>query len=235
MKIIKSIFFSLCIAVLCFPCITSCKKEEAKRSVKTTRINDVQQTASLKIYNMGGVSTSEMEKLTKRMSTVYPDVKYCGEISLVDSAKIVKDKKGNNRYWFSKLLPHVRKTIHNKNNITLVVVNAEVCNWTENGSHANLGISPLGGRISFVSYQRLKVNKLNNNEENMFNVAIHELGHSVVRLVAERKDLRYHCPNEACLMKDANNHFPYRNVNSFCKDCSKKMKSHNFDIENMNL
>lgn len=222
----------LCIAILCFACITSCKKEEVKKTVNTTQIKDAKSTVSLNIYNMGGVPKSEMEKLTKRMSAVYPEVKYCGEVSLVDSARIIKS---NNRYWFSKLLPHVRKTIHNKNNITLVVVNAEVCNWTENGSHANLGISPLGGRISFVSYQRLKVNKLNSNEENMFKVAIHELGHSVARLVAERKDLRYHCPNEACLMKDANNHFPYINVNSFCKDCSKKMKSHNFDIEYMNL
>lgn len=180
---------------------------------------------------MGSVPKSEMEKLTKRMSAVYPEVKYCGEVSLVDSARIIKS---NNRYWFSKLLPHVRKTIHNKNNITLVVVNAEVCNWIKGGSHANLGISQLGSRISFVSYQRLKVNKLNT-EENMFKVAIHELGHSVARLVAERKDLRCHCPNETCLMKDAKNHFPYRNVNSFCKDCSKKMKSQNFAIDYLNL
>lgn len=235
MKSKKSTFLLLFVAVLCFACITSCKKEEVKKAEKTTQIKDAKQPASLNIYNMGGVPKSEMEKLTKRMSVVYPDVKYCGEISLVDSAKIVKDKKGNNRYWFSKLLPHVRKTIHNKSNITLVVVNAEVCNWTEKGSHANFGISPLGGRISFVSYQRLKVNKLNNNEENMFKVAIHELGHSVARLVAERKDLRFHCPNETCLMKDANNRFPYRNVNSFCKDCSKKMKSQDFAIDNLNL
>lgn len=234
MKSTRSIFISFCIAIFCLAGITSCELQETPKTKTATQINDAKHTASLNIYNMGGVPRSEIEKLTKRMSAVYPDVKYCGEISLVDSAKIVKEKKGNNRYWFSKLLPHVRKTIHNKNNITLVVVNAEVCNWTENGSHANLGISPLGGRISFVSYQRLKVNKLNN-EENMFKVAIHELGHSVARLVAERKDLRCHCPNEACLMKDANNHFPYINVSSFCKECSEKMKSHNFDVRSLNL
>lgn len=183
---------------------------------------------------MGGVPHSDIDKLAERMSAVYSEVKYCGEISLVDSARIKKDKKGNNRYWFSKLLPHVQKTIHKKNEITLVVVNAEVCNWTKDGSHANLGISPLGGRISFVSYQRLKVNKLNT-EENIFKVTIHELGHSVARLVAERKDLCCHCPNGTCLMKDANNGFPYRHVNSFCDDCAEKMKSQKIDVEILNL
>ena len=233
MKSPKTKLALLLFVSLCFIGLSSCKNEGEKNAKKTTKVIAEKQTTSLNIYNMGGVPQSDIDKLTERMSAVYPEVKYCGEISLVDSARITKDKK-NNRYWFSKLLPHVQKTIHKKKDITLVVVNAEVCNWTKDGSHANLGISQLGSQISFVSYQRLKVNKLNT-EENMFKVAIHELGHSVARLVAERKDLRCHCPNETCLMKDANNHFPYRNVNSFCKDCTEKMKSQKFDIDNLNL
>lgn len=69
----------------------------------------------------------------------------------------------------------------------------------------------------------------------IFKVAIHELGHSVARLVSDRKDLRCHCPSEICLMRDACNGYPYRNVNSFCVNCSKEMEAKGFYVGNMDL
>ena len=190
----------------------------------------------LNVYNMGRVPSKDIDAFVNKLKQIYPEVRYSGELSLVDSAYIKNDPKGNNRYWWSKLRPHLVKTTDTKNGITLVIVNAEVCNWDKktNGSHANLGVSNLGGHVSTVSYQRLKVNNLNNTND-MMKVAIHELGHSVARLVAERDDLRHHCQDKNCLMRDAKNGYPYRGVNSFCPSCTKAMKAKGFIVDALDL
>ena len=108
----------------------------------------------LNVYNMGGVPQKDVNELVEALKKVYPDTKFAGELSLVDSAYIKNDSKGKNRYWWSKLLSHLKKTTDARNGITLVIVNAEICNWTKKGSHANLGMSNCGGHVSTISYQR---------------------------------------------------------------------------------
>lgn len=202
---------------------------------KTEVVNEVSpKQLPLSVYNMGGVPAKDVTELVEALQKVYPDTKYAGALALVDSAYIRNDPKGKNRYWWSKLLSHLKKTTDVRKGITLVIVNAEVCNWTKNGSHANLGMSNCGGHVSTISYQRLKVNHLNNLND-MMKVVIHELGHSTANLVAERKDLRYHCPNANCLMRDANNGFPYRGLTAFCPSCSKAMKSKGFNLDALQL
>ena len=234
----SSILLSLLVMLL-FSCGSESQKAKDKQQVKSKeRVERVSkpQNPTLNVYNMGGVPAKDVDELVAALKKVYPDTKYAGTLSLVDSAYIKNDPRGNNRYWWSKLLPHLKKTTDTKHGISLVVVNAEVCNWDtkKKGSHANLGMSNLGGHISTISYQRLKVNHLNNVND-MMKVVIHELGHSVARLVIEREDLRYHCPNNNCLMKDANNGFPYRGLTSFCPSCSKAMKAKGFNLEALQL
>lgn len=208
--------------------------DEAAKKVE--KKETIQKNPVLNVFNMGGVPAKDVDELVAALKKVYPDTKYAGTLSLVDSAYIKNDPRGKNRYWWSKLLPHLKNTTDTKHGISLVVVNAEVCNWDtkKKGSHANLGMSNLGGHISTISYQRLKVNHLNNVND-MMKVVIHELGHSVARLVIEREDLRYHCPNNNCLMKDANNGFPYRGLTSFCPSCSKAMKAKGFNLDALQL
>lgn len=184
----------------------------------------------------GGVPGKDIEELVQALKVVYPNTRNVGEMTLVDSAYIKNDKKGNNRYWWSKLCKHLKKTTDYKHGITLVIVNAEVCTWERKtkGSHANLGVSNCGGHISTISYQRLKVNNLNNKND-MMKVVIHELGHSVARLVAEREDLRSHCPDTKCLMRDAKNGYPYRGLTSFCPSCSKALKAKGFNLDALQL
>ena len=209
-------------------------KQQVVEQVKTEKKDEVKKAPTLNVYNMGGVPEKDVDELVATLQRVYPDTKYAGALALVDSAYIKNDPKGKNRYWWSKLLSHLKKTTNVRNGITLVIVNAEVCNWTKNGNHANLGMSNCGGHVSVISYQRLKVNHLNNIND-MMKVVIHELGHSTAKLVAERKDLRYHCPNANCLMKDANNGFPYRGLTSFCPSCSKAMKAKGFNLNALKL
>ena len=188
----------------------------------------------LKVYNMGGVPDGIMQHLVERLGAVYENTEPAGNLSLVDSAHIDNDRKGNDRYWFRILNNDVTKKTDTRREIALVVVNAEVCNYTKAGSHANLGISMRGRRISFVSYRRLKVNGLDDTD-NLLKVSVHELGHSVGALVAGHKELRMHCPDDKCLMRDACNGYPYRNVNSFCHKCDSVMQKHGFNTANLGL
>lgn len=220
-------------------CSSDSQKSKDKQYVKSKdRVEKVSkpQNPTLNVYNMGDVPAKDVDELVIALKKVYPNTKYAGALSLVDSAYIKNAPKGKNRYWWSKLRPNLIKTTDTKRGLTLVIVNAEVCNWDAKakGSHANLGMSNCGGHVSTISYQRLKVNHLNNVND-MMKVVIHELGHSVARLVIEREDLRYHCPNNNCLMKDANNGFPYRGLTSFCPSCSKAMKAKGFNLDALQL
>ena len=227
----KELIFVLVVMLLFF----SCGNSNSKGNEVTTKVHTRKATPEkpiLHVYNMGGVPSYLVSQLTSRLKVIYPNTVFSGDMAFVDSAYIKNDKKGNDRYWWSKLLPHMIKATDTKRGISLVVINAEVCNWDNKnkGSHANLGISNLGGHVSFVSYQRLKKNR-RDNVNDMLKIAIHELGHSVGRLVAEREDLRHHCPNKNCLMKDAKNGYPYDDVKTFCQSCEGVMKGKGFKTD----
>ena len=213
--------------------LVGCGKKE-KRTDVIVKAETVHRLPELKIFNMGGIPEKIMLEFTERMKLVYANTVYAGSMELTDSALLKNDRKGKDRYSSRILMDKVRKTIDKKHEIALVVVNGDVCNWTKNGSHANLGISLMGQHISLVSYRRLEVNGLATTD-NMLKVAVHELGHSVCSLVRERKDLRFHCPDKKCLMLDAKNRFPYRNISGFCTSCDSIMKVHGFETEHLNF
>ena len=194
------------IALLLFSCENNNSKgKEVVSKVETKKA--IPEEPVLHVYNMGGAPSDIVSQLVDRLKAIYPNTEYSGELSFVDSAYIKNDKKGDDRYWWSKLRPHMIKTTDTKREISLVVINAEVCNWDKKNkdSHANLGISNLGGHVSFVSYQRLKKNR-RDNVTDMLKIAVHELGHSVGGLVPNRGDDGSHCPNKHCLMVNAKNH-----------------------------
>lgn len=227
------------LATFLFSCGSESQEAKDKQQVKSKdRAERVSKPhpPTLYVYNMGGVPAKDVDELVVALQKVYPNTKYAGTLALVDSAHIKNDSKGKNRYWWSKLRSHLIKTTDTKRGLTLVIVNAEVCNWDAKakGSHANLGMSNCGGHVSTISYQRLKVNHLNNVND-MMKVVIHELGHSIARLVIEREDLGFHCPIASCLMKNANKHFPYRNLTSFCPSCSKAMRAKGFNLDALQL
>lgn len=236
-KRMSLLVFVALLLVACGPNVQNDNHSESHGNPKMGNRNIVEaQFPSLNVYNMGGVPGKDIDELVRALKAVYPNTRYAGEMALVDSAYIKNDKKGTNRYWWSKLCKHLKKTTDYKHGITLVIVNAEVCTWERKtkGSHANLGVSNCGGHISTISYQRLKVNNLNNKND-MMKVVIHELGHSVVGLVAERADLRSHCPDTKCLMRDAKNGYPYRGLTSFCPSCSNALKAKGFNLDALQL
>lgn len=236
-KVIGFIFAAVMVG-----CLIACSsKDQSDKAVRSSVRKDAPKEAKpkyplLSVYNMGGVPSKDVEGLVKKLQAIYPNTRYAGELAFVDSARVMNENNGNNRYWGKKLRNHLKKTTDTKRGITLVIVNGEVCTWDDEkkGSHANFGVSNLGGHVSTISYQRLKVNRLNNVNE-LTKVVIHELGHSVARLVEERDDLRHHCPQRTCLMRDAKGGYPYGGLTSFCPDCTKAMKAHGFNVDSLQL
>lgn len=237
MKRFSLLVFVILLLFACGPNVQNDNQSGSQGNPKTETKKTVEsQFPTLNVYNMGDVPQKDIDDLVQTLKTVYPNTRYVGDMTLVDSAHIKNDIKGNNRYWWSKLCMHLKRTTDYKHGITLVIVNADICNWDKksNGSHANLGVSNCGGHISTISYQRLKVNHLNNNND-LMKVVIHELGHSVAGLVAERADLRSHCPDTKCLMRDAKNGYPYRGLTSFCPSCSNALKAKGFNLDALQL
>lgn len=230
----KKSILMLAAALLLLSCGNNSNSEKKEVVTEVQTPKPVPPKPVLHVYNMGGAPSSLVNQLVDRLKAIYPNTEYSGELSFVDSAYIKNDKKGNDRYWWSKLRPHMIKTTDTKRGISLVVINAEVCNWDKKkkDSHANLGISNLGGHVSFVSYQRLKKNK-RDNVTDMLKIAVHELGHSVGGLVPNRGDDGAHCPNKDCLMVNAKNHFPYTPITGFCESCDKVMRSKGFETIRM--
>lgn len=224
----RNYLLMLIVMLVCAGCGETEKQDRTvvKKTVATQPV--------LKVYNMGGAPQNIVMQLTERLKDVYDNTVFAGDLPLVDSALIKNDRKGQGRYWNSVMMNRMKKITNRKKEISLVVVNGEICNWTKNGSHANLGMSLLGSHISLVSYKRLKVNKLDNVDD-MLKVAIHELGHSVGSLVKGRKDLRFHCPDNKCMMFDASNKYPYRNISGFCNSCDSVMHARGFKTENLHL
>lgn len=212
--------------------LCSCGGRDDRASGTTDKV--AVDTPVIKVYNMGGVPGDIINRLVDRLSAVYDSTRFAGSMPLPPSAHIDNDRKGNSRYWFARLNKIFAGRTDTRREIALVIVNADVCNYTPSGSHANLGISIRGGNISFVSYLRLRVNCLDD-IDNLLKVSVHELGHSVGALVPGQKKLRMHCPDMKCLMRDACNGYPYRNITSFCHSCDSVMRSRGFKTENLNF
>ena len=106
------ILLSLFVTFLC-SCGSDSQKAKDKQQVKSKdRVERVSkpQNPTLNVYNMGGVPAKDVDELVAALKKVYPDTKYAGALSLVDSAYIKNDPKGKNRYWWSKLCMHLKRT-----------------------------------------------------------------------------------------------------------------------------
>ena len=227
----KKFLFIIGIIVMTF--ISSC---DNKKTEKITEPKPVKPALPvLKVYNMGGVDDEIVDGITQKLKTIYDSTVFAGNVPFVESAHIANCNLGDNRYWAKGMFDDLRGRVNLKKQITLVIVNGEVCTWdgTKSG-HAVLGLSLMNHNLSLIAYERFKTNKLND-VNNIMKIVMHELGHSVGNLVAGNDSLRFHCDNEECLMRIAGNKYPYRKITKYCSSCDSVMRAKGFKTDKMNL
>lgn len=181
----------------------------------------------LHLYNMGGVPEAVMKDLRERLEEVYPDVKYEGGVPFAKNAYIRGD-----RYWASEILKDMKQKRGNQRDIYLSIANGEVCVNKSGNDYAVFGLSYTNLRLSVVTYKRLASKNLYS-PDNLFKVAIHELGHSVANLYPRSQQADGHCLRTDCLMVNAKGKFPYRRISCFCPACDKEMRAKGFRTDRL--
>ncbi len=195
-------------------------------------------TSSLHVYNMAGIPEGRMATLISNLKSIYPYVYYDGKMTVPDNAYIKNSTKGKNRYWARTILEDMwnkhgdyKKGLRDKDGY-LVITNTEICDRKTSGDHAVYGWSFRAARLSVVSYRHF-VSTNRNTDKDLLKIVMHELGHSYGGLLPGAPELRGHCPNLKCLMRDANDGYPYTIINKFCASCDRVMKEKEFDTNRM--
>lgn len=148
-----------------------------------------------------------LDFVSAELKKVYPNIKINPSIHQPISTK----NEANTRYRADALIRFLRKqTPDGFKTIGLTISDIS----TTMGNHADWGVIGLGfcpGKSSIVSSFRLKGV---NTKEKLFRSAVHELGHN---------EGLPHCPDEACLMKDAKGKDIFNEVKVFCNNCKQTL------------
>ena len=234
-KLIVLLFVSLC-----FGCGANSEKGTSDDKRKKTEVKEVKKphVSVLHVYNMAGVPEDRMATLVANLKSIYPYVSYDGKMTVPDNAYIKNSTKGKNRYWARTILEDMwnkhgdyKKGLRDKDGY-LVITNTEICDRKTSGDHAVYGWSFRAARLSVVSYRHF-VSTHRNTDKDLLKIVMHELGHSYGGLLPGAPELRGHCPNLKCLMRDANDGYPYTIINKFCASCDRVMKEKEFDTNRM--
>lgn len=119
-----------------------------------------------------------------------------------------------NRYLADSLLLFLKASSHHKDEYVLGVTNRDIS--TQKAGIANWGVMGLGfqpGNACIISSFRIK-NKLRNKQqllERLLKVGLHELGHNFGL---------QHCPNQHCIMVDAEGKNKLDGEEGMCKNCA---------------
>jgi len=230
---VKNMFFVIFVIIICFSCESSNNKRERNNSDTEIRIANTHQSV-LHVYNMAGVPEGRMKTLLASLKSIYPHVQYDGKMPIYDDAYIRNSKKGKNRYWARTILQNMwdkhgdyKKGLRDKDGY-LIITNTEICDRKTSGDHAVFGWSFRAVRLSVVSYRHF-VSTKRCTDKDLLKIVMHELGHSYGGLLPGAPELRGHCPNLKCLMRDAKDKYPYTKINKFCASCDRVMKEKGFD------
>jgi len=225
--------------LICFSCSSKYDRGKEDSRNKTNISGTKRASASvLHIYNMAGVPEGRMKTLLASLKSIYPHVQYDGKMPIYDDAYIKNSKKGKNRYWARTILQDMwdRHGDYNKRTRDkdgyLIITNTEICDRKPSGDHAVYGWSFMRTRLSVVSYRHL-VSTNRCTDKDILKIVMHELGHSYAGLLPGKPELRGHCPNLDCLMRDARDGYPYSKIKGFCSSCDEAMQSKGFNTRVM--
>lgn len=151
-----------------------------------------------------GISETEVNHVANRIRAFYPTVQVLPAIDLPTNAYYAP----RNRYKADSLLQFLR-SYKKDNNLYLGLTSRDIS--TRKNDVNDFGVMGLGycpGKACVASSYRLK---RKNKAEQLFKVAIHELGHT--------QGLP-HCTHQYCFMRDAEGGNPTNEETAFCPACA---------------
>lgn len=150
-----------------------------------------------------GISDADVQYVKSHLEAFYPNIKVVTPIDLPSSAYY----KPRNRYRADSIISDLSKKTE-KGFITLALTNKDISTTTRDVKDFGVfGLAFTPGNAGVVSSFRVHKDK---EKEELFKVAIHELGHT--------QGLK-HCPMATCYMRDANGKGVSPEIKDFCKDC----------------
>lgn len=158
------------------------------------------------------INPESVKFVVTRIKSIYPDVKLLEAIDLPKTSYY----KERNRYRADSIIQFLSKSTKD-GFVTIGLTSKDIS--TTKGIIKDFGIMGLGfqpGKSCVASSFRLK--KDNKNEQ-LFKVAIHEIGHT--------QGLK-HCTTKTCFMRDAEGKNFTNEEKDFCDHCKKHLKTKNW-------
>jgi archaemetzincin len=154
-------------------------------------------------------------KIYIQLLNVYPNIVLSEPINFPKNAFY----KPRNRYRADTLIAFLRNKAP-KNTVIIGITTKDIS--ATKGKIVDWGVMGLGyrpGNACVVSTFRLKKEKI---PEQFYKVCLHEIGHT--------QNLK-HCPDQGCIMRDAEGKNHLDELNSFCRSCTKKMKKRGWHLD----
>lgn len=187
---------TISIAILLFVFMEACKQK---------KIPVIQQPV-LKLLPLGEIENKMMQEVYQKLQRTHSNVTLLNREPL----PVFAYYPPRNRYRADSIIRWLQQRA-SANETYIAVTNADISTTKE--PYKDFGVMGLGyqpGNACVASMYRLK------NKNNLYKVAIHELGHTTGLP---------HCPGKTCYLRDAKGGDPTDEEKEFCTNCTQYLKS----------
>jgi len=204
-----SIHHNFYFALLCLVLI-SCSDKQKK-------VIEDEKPVTILVQPFKDIKPESVYFVTEKIKEVYGNVTITEAIDLPENAYY----KERNRYRADSIIKFLDKKTE-KNFVTIGLTSKDIS--VAKGKWEDYGIMGLGyrpGKACVAS--KFRLNK-ENSDEQLFKIAIHELGHT--------QGLK-HCPEKMCFMRDAEGKNPTNEETDFCNRCKSFLKTKNWKFNSI--
>lgn len=183
-------------------------KEESSLSTSANQ-EKTKETLSKIIQPFEGLPTSTADFVKVKLNEIYS-----GEVTINEPIPLPKKalNQDQSRYRADSLIRFLDSFAKEGQLIIGLTSNDISITKGKDPDYGNMGLGFSPGKSCIASTFRLKGD---NRQEKLFKLAIHELGHTQGIAQTPTK----HCPEETCLMRDAEGKDHWDELNDFCSKC----------------
>ena len=193
------------------------QKEEGSRKAVVKAKKKQVGTPPLTIYLYDDFPWKRAEELAQDLRVIFPKVTI-SDLRLRLPAKAYN--KVRNRYLGSALLDDLRTRLNG--DVALGLTDEIIYKPNEiSGTYGIMGVSYVNRNVA-VSSLTIPRSGAKQDRKTFFKLTLHEVGHAYGLP---------HCPNQKCIMVDAEHRNKLKNITSFCADCKAKLVKRGWKIK----